>query len=210
MRDASGTMGDTSTVQLPINANGKAAEIYRTAASLIVAKGFNATSMNEIATAVGLTKAGLYHYIRGKQDLLFSIMQYAMDMVDSQVLEPASQIADAEQRLRFILIRHAGMTDHVKAITILAEEVAALNEQDRQSIVNRKRRYIDCVRSTLQELSDEGKLRDLDVSVATLNLFAMVLGLARWYRPNGKLSAMAVAEQTASLLLGGLLKSVSD
>ena len=203
-------MGDTSTVQLPINANGKAAEIYRTAASLIVAKGFNATSMNEIATAVGLTKAGLYHYIRGKQDLLFSIMQYAMDMVDSQVLEPASQIADAEQRLRFILIRHAGMTDHVKAITILAEEVAALNEQDRQSIVNRKRRYIDCVRSTLQELSDEGKLRDLDVSVATLNLFAMVLGLARWYRPNGKLSAMAVAEQTASLLLGGLLKSVSD
>ncbi|MCA9147145.1 MAG: TetR family transcriptional regulator [Planctomycetales bacterium] len=185
---------------------GKAAEIYRTAASLIVAKGFNATSMNDIATAVDLTKAGLYHYIRGKQELLFSIMQFAMDMVDSNVLEPASRISDAEERLRFMLVRHAGMTDHVKAITILAEEVAALNELDRELIIARKRRYFDFVRSTLEELKEAGKLRDLDVSVATFNLFAMVLGLARWYRPDEKLSAEAIAEQTTNLLLNGLLK----
>jgi AcrR family transcriptional regulator len=202
-------MGDTIVVQLPLDVTSKTAEIYRTAASLIVTKGFNATSMNDIAAAVGLTKAGLYHYIRGKQDLLFSIMQFAMDVVDCQVLEPASQIVDAEQRLRFILTRHAGMTDQVKAITILAEEVAALNERDRETIIARKRQYFDCVRNTLQELSAEGKLRDLDVSVATLNLFAMVLGLARWYRPDGKLSAEAIAEQTAKLLLEGLLRPAS-
>ncbi len=199
-------MGDASTVQLPFEMTGKAAEIYRTAASLIVAKGFNATSMNDIAAAVDLTKAGLYHYIRGKQDLLFSIMQFAMDMVDSMVLEPASQIADAEERLRFILSRHAGMTEHVTSLTVLADEVAALNVRDRELIIARKRRYFDFVRGTLQTLSDEGKLRDLDVSVATLNLFAMVLGLARWYRPNGKLSAEEVADQTARLLLEGLLR----
>ncbi len=199
-------MGNASTDQSPVDITGKAAEIYRTAAALIVAKGFNATSMNDIAAAVDLTKAGLYHYIRGKQDLLFSIMQFAMDMVDSSVLEPASQIADAETRLRFILTRHAGMTDHVKAITILADEVAALSERDQEAIITRKRRYFNFVRDTVQTLSDEGKLRDLDVSVATLNLFGMVLGLARWYRPDGKLNAEQVAEQTARLLLEGLLK----
>ncbi len=198
---------EDSPLALYVSATGKAAEIYHTAANLIVAKGFNATSMNDIAAAVDLTKAGLYHYIRGKNDLLYSIMQFAMDMVDKQVVEPASQIHDAEERLRFVLARHAGMTEYVKAITILTDEVAALDDRERQVVMRRKRQYFEFVRGTLQQLQDEGKLRDLDVSVATLNLFSTVLGLARWFRPSGKLDAEQVAEETAKLLLGGLLKS---
>ncbi len=131
-------------------------------------------------------------------------MQFAMDMVDSDVLEPANQITDAEDRLRFILDRQVGMSDHVKSITILAEEGAALNGHDRGAIIDHKRKYFACA-ATLQELKDEGKLRDLDVSVATLNLFAMVLGQARWYHLHVKLSAEEVAEQSVRLLLEGLL-----
>jgi TetR/AcrR family transcriptional regulator, cholesterol catabolism regulator len=200
-------MDDLIAEQMPFDMTGKAGEIYSTAASLIVDKGFNATSMNDIASAVDLTKAGLYHYIRGKRDLLFSIMNFAMDMVDNGVLEPASAIDDPEERLRYILGRHAGMTDHVKALTILADEVGSLAEPDREVIIRRKRRYFNFVRDTLQELSEAGKLRDLDVSVATLNLFATILGLARWYSPDGPLSAREVADETAKLLLNGLLKT---
>ena len=50
--------------------------------------------------AVGLTKAGMYHYIRGKEHLLFQIMTFAMDMVDQNVIGPAQEIADPEERLR--------------------------------------------------------------------------------------------------------------
>ena len=52
------------------------AEIYRAAASLICEKGYDATSMNDIAEAVGLTKAGIYHHIEGKKDLLFRCLLY--------------------------------------------------------------------------------------------------------------------------------------
>jgi AcrR family transcriptional regulator len=69
----------------------RADHIYRVAAEIMCQKGYEATSMNDIADAVGLTKAGIYHYIRGKEDLLFEIMSYAMDMVDQDVRVPAQE-----------------------------------------------------------------------------------------------------------------------
>src|SRR5260370_17284959 len=90
-------------------------------------KGYEATSMNDIADAVGLTKAGIYHYIRGKEELLFAIMSYAMDMVDEDVIAPARKIADAEERLRTIVERHAKRILEVGgAVTILLEEMSPL------------------------------------------------------------------------------------
>ncbi len=202
---------DTDSAQDPWQAvaSGKLAEIYRSAAEIFVEKGFDATSMNEIAMAVDLTKPGLYHYVRSKHELLFAIMQFAMDIVDGKIVRPASQITDPEQRLRFILDRHAGLTRFVKEISILTDEVMALKPEHRTTIIQRKRRYFEIVRQTLRELCEQNKLRDLDETVAALNLLATVIGIARWYRPNGRLSAQEIAHQTRELLLHGLLRSGS-
>ncbi len=185
----------------------RTSEIYRAAAELIVQKGLDATSMNDIAQAVDLTKPGLYHYITGKKDLLFSIMQFAMDTVESFVIEPAREIHDAEERLRFILNRHAGMTESVREITILTEELPALTPEHRQQIIVRKRRYLDFLRECLNELKYEGKLRNLDVNIAALNVLATVLGISRWFDPEGRLSAEQIAHETSRFILAGLLRS---
>ena len=71
--------------------------IYRVAAGIMCRKGYEATSMNDIADAVGLTKAAMYHYIQGKEHLLFEIMSFAMDMVDQNVIGPAIQNAFNDQ-----------------------------------------------------------------------------------------------------------------
>lgn len=105
----------------------RADHIYRVAAEIMCLRGYEATSMNEIAEAVGLTKAGLYHYIRGKEDLLFQIMSFAMDMVDQDVIGPALQVADAEDRLQTIVSRHAKRIFEVGgAVTVLLEEMPSL------------------------------------------------------------------------------------
>ncbi|GIW94365.1 MAG: TetR family transcriptional regulator [Pirellulaceae bacterium] len=187
-------------------ASGKLAEIYRSAAEIFVQKGFDATSMNEIAAAVDLTKAGLYHYVRGKHELLFAIMQFAMDVVDQKIVIPAQAIEDPEERLRFILDRHAGLTRYLKEISILTDEVVALKPEHRQIVLERKRRYFEFVRETLRQLQHQKKLQQLDVTVATLNLLATLLGIARWYRADGRLSAEEIARQTRELLLHGLLR----
>ena len=69
----------------PKAAPARTAEVYRAAAELMVEKGYGGTSIGDIAQAVGMTKAGLYHHISGKQDLLYQILNHAIDLVQ-QVL----------------------------------------------------------------------------------------------------------------------------
>jgi len=184
----------------------KLEEIYRVAAELITEKGFDATSMNDIASAVGLTKAGLYYYIQGKKELLYSIMNFAMDLVDSEVFEPTRNIQNPEERLEKILNCHLSSTSHVKEFAILTQEVNGLSPSHREQILDRKRTYLNYVQDTLQELNDRGQLREIDVTVATMNLFSTLLGLNHWYHADGHLSTEDVAESTVRFILGGLLK----
>lgn len=82
-------------------------QIYYVAAKIFCDKGYDATSMSDIADAVGITKAGIYHYVKSKQDLLFAIMNFGMDRLETHVITPARAVADAEQRLRAIIRNHA-------------------------------------------------------------------------------------------------------
>jgi len=188
-------------------AEDRAAEVLMTAADLIYRNGFDATSMNDIASAVKLTKAGLYYYTKGKGDLLFKIMNFAMDCVERDIMAPCQEIVEPESRLRGIIERHLNVIFVTGgAITVLSEEVNKLSPPQKRTIIGRKRQYLDLVRDTLVELRDSGRLRDVDVTVAALNLFATVLGVARWYDPKGRFSSAGIAEETTRFILAGLLK----
>ncbi|MCI0339316.1 MAG: TetR/AcrR family transcriptional regulator [Acidobacteria bacterium] len=188
------------------------AEIYEVAAQIICEKGYDATSMNDIADAIGITKAGIYHYIHGKQDLLYGIMSYGMDKLDRRVIVPALAVADAEQRLRLIIKNHSLLISEGSnskgnnPITIIIEEVAGLAPAHRRKIEQRKRAYLDILRDTLKQLKDEGKLKAVDETVAAFSLLGMMLWLSRWYRPDGKLSRERLAEEISKIALGGLLR----
>src|SRR5947208_10746342 len=87
--------------------NGRRAEICRTAAQLFRDRGFDGTSVGDVARALGLTKAGLYHYFDSKEALLFEIMMYGLDRVRDEVIVPIKSIRAPEERLRQIVVRHA-------------------------------------------------------------------------------------------------------
>jgi TetR/AcrR family transcriptional regulator, cholesterol catabolism regulator len=188
----------------------RADHIYRVAAGIMCRKGYEATTMSDIAEAVGLTKAGMYHYIRGKEHLLFSIMSFAMDIVDQHVIGPAEGLADAEQRLRTMIELHARrILESGGEVTILLEEMWALTPPHRRIIRRRKRVYFEAVRGTLEQLASEGKLRNVDPSVATFSLFGMVNWISRWYRRNGKLSPEAIVRDFTEIALSSVLRTDS-
>lgn len=188
-------------------------EIYNVAAQIICEKGFDATSMDDIADAVGMTKAGIYHYIHGKREMLYQLMSYGMQRLEQRVIVPAREIADPEERLRAIITNHAFLITEGSnskgnnPITIVTDEVAGLAPAHRRAIEKRKRVYLDLVRDTLKELRDKKKLAEVDVTVAAFSLLGIMLWLSRWYRPNGKLSQEAVTEEVTRIALGGLLRS---
>src|SRR5215210_3279235 len=145
--------------------NERQAEIYRAAAQIILRKGYDATSVNDIANALGMTKAGLYHYISGKKELLFDIMNFGLDELDEEVAIPAMAINDAEARLRFIIASHAQLVTRGQgAITILVDEVTALMPAQFRKITHRKREYFDYLRALLEELKSVGRLQDVDTT----------------------------------------------
>ena len=180
--------------------------IYRTAAQMIYEKGFDAISMNEIAEALDLTKPGLYYHVKGKKQLLYSIMSFAMDLLDTNVVEPAKAIADPDQRLRLIIAQHARLLTHeAGAVAILIDEDAGLSSDQREQIVRRKRAYFELLRDTLEEIKAQGRLRPSDSTVAAFSLLGMVMWISRWYDPQGRLDAEQVVHDVTEIALGGMV-----
>jgi len=187
--------------------DGRASEVFRTAAQIILQKGYDATSVSDIARALGITKAGLYHYIHGKTQLLFDIMQYGLDELDREVVEPAKKIADAEERLRFMIGMHARIvTRGHGAVTILVDEARALTAAQNRMITSRKRDYLDFLRATLKALKTEGKLRDVNITVAAFGILGTINWLSRWYQPDGALDESQIAGEIGDIALNGLTR----
>lgn len=185
----------------------KTQEICLTAAQIFFSKGYNATSLNDIADSLNITKAGLYYYFENKQDLLYRIINLGLDSVQEEVLNPARNIEDAEERLRFIILNHARLSaggNH--AVIIISHEDNALNFHQREETLKRRREYFDFIRSTLAELKDSGKLEEIDLTTATFTILGMIIWLSRWFSPKGKMSVEKVCQDVCEIAVRGILK----
>ena len=187
-------------------------QIYAAASRLFVEKGFAATSMSDIAQAVKITKAGLYHFVASKEELLFTIMMYGMDELFKDVVEPARKVEDPLARLKLILRNHMLNIGRVETkagnpFTIVVDEPAGLSPSRRRTIDARRREYFNFVRDTLKSLKREGRLaQNINLTVATFSLLAMVIWTARWRKPDGPLSLGEIIDQIIQIALTGVLK----
>jgi TetR/AcrR family transcriptional regulator, cholesterol catabolism regulator len=183
------------------------AEICRTAARVFRERGFDGTSVGEVARALRMTKAVLYHYFSGKEALLFETISFGLDQVRDEVTEPARAILDPEARLHEFIVRHARIALRAQgAIASLLDETRALPPHERRRIEERMRVYYDLIRNTLAELKAMGRLQDVDVTVAAFSVLGMILWLPRWFRHGRRLTENQVAEEVATIALGGLLR----
>jgi len=184
------------------------AQIFEAAARIFCEKGFDKASMGDISAALGLTKAGLYHHIRSKEDLLYEIMSYGMDLFEQKVLNRVVAIDDPLDRIRATLRGHVLLVtrDRPKEITVILHESNALKGRYRDRINARKKRYVKFLERTFRELVKSGAARRIDPSVATFAMLGMINWIYQWYRPGGRLDETALAETLSDLFLGGVLK----
>ena len=182
-------------------------EIYRTAAGLLVQRGYAGTSMSDLAKAVGLTKAGLYHHISSKQDMLFQILQHAMDGLERDVIEPTKHIEDPEQLLREIIRLHVrGLFEHGQEFTLLFPERRHLEPDQQQAVVLRVKNYLGIICAAMRELAEQGKLQDLDIGIAAKHILQTIAGIARWYTKDAGITEDLLVEQTVNFNMSAILK----
>src|SRR5271157_3058826 len=122
----------------------KLREICRAAARVFYEKGYGGASMQDIAQAVGLTKAGLYHHVGSKDRLLFEIMNYGMDLLDETVLQKVKDLQDPREKLRQTIIGHIQLIVQTwdYETTVILHENRSLKTPLRKKINVRKREYI--------------------------------------------------------------------
>ena len=182
-------------------------EVFRVAAELMVEKGYGGTSINDIAQAVGMTKAGLYHHISSKQDMLYRILIHALNELERIVSAPVRLIEDPEQRLRQLMrLQILGSVKHGLAFTVLFLEKKHLAAAQKKEINKRIKEHHALIRETLQEIAENGKLRSLDVNVATMHIMNAMSGVARWKYQDFASDAEHLIQETIAYTMAALLK----
>jgi AcrR family transcriptional regulator len=184
-------------------------EILRTAAHVILERGFELISLVDVARACKISKAGLYYHFRSKQELLAAIISYAQDLHEEEIQRVLadSSVGDDEE-LRRLIHSHAMMMtrEDDAAFAILAvDEMRSLLPEDREQVARRKRTYLGLIRERLERLAAAGTLRDVDITTATHTLAGMVLWLPKWYRQPGRLSAEEMADEVTELAMHSVL-----
>src|ERR1039457_7405495 len=132
-------------------------EILRTAARLFQQRGYDATSMNDVAAALKLSKGGLYHHFQSKDEILFEIMNHAMEITQERVLAPVRSISGAEDRLRALIRLHIEvvLSPRDREITVMLHENHPLPAALRKRINARKKEYIHFLENLMAEVQKQ-------------------------------------------------------
>jgi len=183
-------------------------EILRTAARLFQQRGYDATSMNDVAAALKLSKCGLYHHFRSKDDVLFEIMNHAMEMTQERVIAPVLEIADPMERLRALIRLHIEvvLSPGDREITVMLHENHPLPPTLRKRINHRKKEYVHFVESLIADVQRSRGLKgSVSPRAAAFALLGMINWIYQWYKPEGELQANNLIPQFTDLLFGGIL-----
>ena len=185
----------------------KTEEIYRVIARLFACRGYHSTSMREIARELGMNQSSLYHYFRSKQDILFTLMNDAMDDVLAILEEISSTDPLPEDRLNRVLAFYTQYyAGDQERLILLINEMNSLNEEYRSILMGKQRQYVQLIKSILEELASQDKIKQIDPAIATFAFFGMVHYTIKWYHKDGPVSLDQLANAFVEIFTKGILR----
>jgi TetR/AcrR family transcriptional regulator, cholesterol catabolism regulator len=189
----------------PLPARPREAELHATATRLFRRRGYHATSMQDLGEALGMNRGSLYHYISGKDELLWAILNRALDLLEARVIPLLDTDAPAVERLTDGIREHLRVAaDHADELSLIQVELRALAPDRQRAIIARRDAYELRWRQTIQDGIDDESLRPFDVRLAGIGILSACNWFTQWYRPDGPLSVDDVADAFGRLFLGGL------
>jgi len=194
----------------PADAHERRREICRIAARVFYEKGFAGASMQDIAKAVSLTKAGLYHHIGSKERLLYEIQNYGMDILEETVIRKVRAIADPRKRLEQTIAGHIDLIVRARdwELTVILHENRSLKGALQKKINARKRAYIHFLEETVRQVEQQsGRPALIEPRLAAFAALGMINWLYQWYHGEGRIKQTELAEAFSGFFFRGLLGS---
>ena len=179
--------------------------ILSEAASLFAQHGYAGASMQDIAKAVGITKASIYHFFKDKDEIHATVVamsvKHLLDLVDERTRDCKS----AAERITAFACAHAQYLSEYKSFYFAsAEGYHALTQPEVKRRVQRMRDgYEEKLRMFIREGVEQGEFRELDVKLAARAVISCLNWMARWWRPEGPQTAEELASDYVDLLIAG-------
>jgi len=186
----------------------KLTRILDRACDIFAQKGFHNTSVRDVASATGVSPAGLYYYFKSKEELLHLILDSCLVSLMEGVGDRAMGIQDPSIRLKAIVRVHlAHYEAHRTQMKVLIHEWETLSGSFGEDIRRLMREYARLVVRTFKEISPESDSRDL--RAAAFGLFGMLTWVDKWHRPERDLPMDLLADRFTEIYLKGFLASES-
>ena len=170
-------------------------------------RGYDATSMAELAIRLGVTKSTIYHHVPGKVELLRLALDRALDALSATTAEPGATTGPAIDRLEHVVRGSVRVLAADLPFVTLLLRVRG-NSAVEQAALQRRREFDRVVTELVRAAVTDGDVRpDVDPAVTSRLLFGTVNSLAEWYRPGGGLSADDLADALVTTVFAGLRAS---
>jgi AcrR family transcriptional regulator len=181
--------------------------IIDTSRKLFRVQGYNGTTLDQVATELGVTRAALYHWYPSKQSVLCEIHEAVMDdlmQATHRILELGGN--DVE-KLESLLRNHVvTVAENLDAITVFFQDESSLPQIQAQGIAAKKRSYNHLLEGLIERAQSKGHIRpDLDPKIGVNALMGMCNWLYQWYDPTGPASAQAIADQVVKIAMAGIV-----
>jgi TetR/AcrR family transcriptional regulator len=189
----------------------KLVHLLTCAAKVFADLGYEKASMRQVAHAAGCSLAGLYHYVRCKEELLFLIQYHTFGVLTEGLEGLLQKSAAPEDHLKEMVYGHVRyLVEHLPELKVCATELDSLQGDFYQQVLSRRQRYFDLTRQILRRLKSHDQRSRVDPNLGTLFLFGMLNWIVMWFDPHRN-DPTDLSRSLVEFFLAGYRKaSVSD
>ena len=181
-------------------------EILKSAAAAFRRRGYHGASVDEIASALEMTKGNLYYYFKNKEEILFACHEYSLDKLLLLMADVQAEQTTPETKLRKLMLAfvHLILDDlHGTALTLDPE---ALSPPLLKRVIAKRDEFDHGIRDIIQHGIDQGVFRPGDPKMIEFAMMGAVNWIPKWFDPAGEWTSDQICDAFADYLVGGLLK----
>ena len=179
-------------------------ELLDVVVRVFIERGYDATSMEDLARATGRTKSSIYHHVHGKEHLLSLALSRAVDALSAVLEEQAVGEGRPVDRLERVVRGSVQVLVAQLPYVTLLLRVRGNTEVEREAL-ERRRSFDRRLSALVEQAIAAGEVRaDLDPRVVTRLLFGLVNSLTEWYRPDGEHGPQDVEDDLVAFALDGM------
>ena len=191
------------------NGTDRRIEILKSAAAAFRRRGYHGASVDEIASALEMTKGNLYYYFENKEEILYACHDYSLDVLLTLMAEVQSEPSSPDDKLRKLILAFIHtMLDELQG-TALTLDLQALSPALLKRIIAKRDRFDRGLREIIQQGIDQGLFRAGDPKMIGFAMMGAVNWITKWFDPAGPMSSEQIGQRFADYLVGGLLKKDS-